>query len=86
MNYLAAHPHATLIRTVEQTPAANNLRIGTVAHSLDAEGNRYFGLMEIMGRSSSQDYCWVLGLRNSHDKTFPVPPFFVATTCCLRAR
>ena len=64
-------PHATLIRTIEQTLAATNLRIGTVAHSLDAEGNRYFGLMEIMGRSSSADYCWVLGLRNSHDKTFP---------------
>ena len=22
-------------------------------------------------QTSSEDYCWVLGLRNSHDKTFP---------------
>jgi hypothetical protein len=27
--------------------------------------------MEIHSRKSSEDYCWVLGLRNSHDKTFP---------------
>ena len=75
-------PHASLIRTVEQTLAATKLRIGTVAHSLDAEGNRYFGLMEIMGRSSSQDYCWVLGLRNSHDKTFPAGIVAGATVFC----
>ncbi len=35
------------------------------------DGARYFGLMEIHSRKSSEDYCWVLGLRNSHDKTFP---------------
>jgi hypothetical protein len=27
--------------------------------------------MEIHARKTSPDYCWVLGLRNSHDKTFP---------------
>jgi hypothetical protein len=75
-------PHATLIQTIERTLAASNLRLGSVAHSLDAEGNRYFGLMEIMGRSASQDYCWVLGLRNSHDKTFPAGIVAGATVFC----
>jgi hypothetical protein len=32
---------------------------------------RYFGLMEIQNGVIHQDYAWVLGLRNSHDKTFP---------------
>ena len=64
-------PHSQLITTVQKTLATTNLRIGTQAHSLSHEGQRYFGLMEIHGRQSSQDYCWVLGLRNSHDKTFP---------------
>ena len=32
---------------------------------------RYFGLMEIHTQKASDDYCWVLGLRNSHDKIFP---------------
>ncbi len=64
-------PHAELIRTVQHTLTRTNLRIGATAHSLTHDGQRYFGLMEINGQSTSQDYCWVLGLRNSHDKTFP---------------
>jgi Domain of unknown function (DUF932) len=66
-----AIPHAQLIQTVEKTLKATSLTIGTQAHSLTHDGMRYFGLMEIQGRQDSQDYCWVLGLRNSHDKTFP---------------
>jgi len=27
--------------------------------------------MEIVRDAETEDYCWVLGLRNSHDKTFP---------------
>jgi hypothetical protein len=27
--------------------------------------------MEIVRNTEPDDYCWVLGLRNSHDKTFP---------------
>ena len=27
--------------------------------------------MEVHAQTTSEDYCWVLGLRNSHDKTFP---------------
>jgi len=64
-------PHHQLIQTVQRTLATTNLTIGTQAHSLTHDGSRYFGLMEIHGRKTSADYCWVLGLRNSHDKTFP---------------
>lgn len=62
-------PHMGLIHQVEKTLTANRLKVGTCAHSLSHESARYFGLMEIMGRND--EYCWVLGLRNSHDKTFP---------------
>ncbi|MBB5030524.1 DUF932 domain-containing protein [Prosthecobacter vanneervenii] len=64
-------PHHQLISTVQKTLATTSLRIGTQAHSLSHEGQRYFGLMEIHSQHSNTDYCWVLGLRNSHDKTFP---------------
>jgi hypothetical protein len=64
-------PHHQLITTVQKTLAHTNLRIGTQAHSLSHEGQRYFGLMEVHTQTTSDDYCWVLGLRNSHDKTFP---------------
>lgn len=64
-------PHHQLIATVQKTLTTTKLRIGTQAHSLSHEGQRYFGLMEIHAQKASEDYCWVLGLRNSHDKTFP---------------
>ena len=64
-------PHHQLIQTVQRTLATTRLTIGTTAHSLSHDGMRYFGLMEVHGQKNSDDYCWVLGLRNSHDKTFP---------------
>ena len=64
-------PHIKLVSHVETTIRSKGLIVGTQAHSLTHDGMRYFGLMEIQRRESDQDYCWVLGLRNSHDKTFP---------------
>jgi hypothetical protein len=64
-------PHGRLIETVEEALSASRLTVGSVAHSLTHDGARYFGLMEIVRDAETGDYCWVLGLRNSHDKTFP---------------
>ena len=64
-------PHRSLIERVEHTLKANTLSVGTFAHSLSHDGARYFGLMEVRNGHQDDDYCWVLGLRNSHDKTFP---------------
>lgn len=64
-------PHIDLIVQVENTLRANGLAIGTQAHSLTHDGTRYFGLTEVQRDESDADYCWVLGLRNSHDKSFP---------------
>lgn len=64
-------PHIGLITEVERTLKINGLLIGNQAHSLSHEGCRYFGLMEIQRSDSDEDYCWILGIRNSHDKTFP---------------
>ena len=37
------------------------------------EGNRYFGILEVSPRGDivANGHGWVVGLRNSHDKTFP---------------
>jgi hypothetical protein len=65
-------PHIELIEEVEATLKLNNLEIGNVAHALSHEGQRYFGLMEIRSPElPAEDYSYVLGLRNSSDKTFP---------------
>lgn len=73
--------HIALIAHIEQTIQTNGLVIGSQAHSLSHDGARYFGLMEIQRSESDQDYCWVLGIRNSHDKTFPAG--IVAGASCL---
>ena len=41
------------------------------AHGMSADGARYFGLLQIVNGDKEGDYCYVLGLRNSHDKRFP---------------
>ena len=64
-------PHMTLIEEVEQVLRSNGLSVVNEAHSLTHDGLRYFGLMEIQNCVIHRDYAWVLGLRNSHDKTFP---------------
>ncbi len=65
-------PHIELIEQVEEALTFNHLQIGNVSHSLSREGARYFGLMEIRSQQLREDdYAYVLGIRNSHDKTFP---------------
>ena len=64
-------PHTALIERVEDTLKSDGLSIVNQTHSLTRGGNRYFGLMQIANGHNSEDYCWVLGLRNSHDKSFP---------------
>jgi hypothetical protein len=65
-------PHVTLIEEVESALRSTGLRIGNQVHSLNQDGARYFGLTEVHGPDDARDYALVLGLRNSHDKTFPV--------------
>jgi len=64
-------PHTTLIERVEDTLKSDGLSIVQQTHSLTRGGNRYFGLMQIANGHNSDDYGWVLGLRNSHDQSFP---------------
>jgi Domain of unknown function (DUF932) len=64
-------PHTALIERVEDTLKSDGLSIVSQTHSLTRGGNRYFGLMQIANGHNSDDYAWVLGLRNSHDKSFP---------------
>jgi hypothetical protein len=67
------HPisHESLIQQVEKALSALQMRIVTEAHSLANGGNRYFGLLQVANcRSPGNDFAYVLGLRNSHDKAF----------------
>ena len=62
--------HERLLREVERTLDGNRLQVVNEAHALSRDGARYFGLLEV-GHGREGDYHLVLGLRNSHDKSFP---------------
>tara|TARA_R110000868_G_scaffold257503_1_gene514642 strand:- start:100 stop:849 length:750 start_codon:yes stop_codon:yes gene_type:complete len=67
-------PHNRLIGTVTNALSNAGLTIGESSHALSHNGDRYFGLMEIHDRNepnNDKEYTFVVGLRNSHDKTFP---------------
>jgi hypothetical protein len=64
-------PHHRLLEQVESTLAVGGMRIANEAHALWSEGLRYFGLLEVTNGEAQDDYGLVIGLRNSHDKSFP---------------
>ncbi len=61
-------PHHTLFDLTQQTIIDNGFKIARVQMGIAKEGNRFFALMEMEGKG---DYHLMVGLRNSHDKTFP---------------
>jgi len=63
--------HQSLLHQVESTLVASGLSIGDEAHALWPGGGRYFGLLEVRNGEAPDDYALVVGLRNSHDRTFP---------------
>jgi hypothetical protein len=65
-------PHVTLITEVENALRSTGLKIGNQVHSLTQDGARYFGLAEVHNGHDADDYALVVGLRNSHDKSFPI--------------
>lgn len=76
-------PHIELIERVEEALKLNKLEIGNVAHALSHEGARYFGLMEIRtSELAADDYAYVVGIRNSSDKTFPAGLVAGASVFC----
>lgn len=64
-------PHWQLVDEVERALDAVGFHIVQQQHALARNDNRYFGLFEIMNGKNSDDYSTVVGLRNSHDKSFP---------------
>ena len=64
-------PHHRLLEQVETTLTGGGLTVVGQAHALWHEGLRYFGLLEVHNGEAHDDYGLVIGLRNSHDKSFP---------------
>lgn len=63
--------HHAFVETVLETLGGSGLRVVEQAHALWKDGNRYFGSYQLANGTDHDDYALVVGLRNSHDKTFP---------------
>lgn len=63
--------HQRLLELVDRTITGQGFHVTNQAHGLWGEGARYFGLLELSNGANADDYSLVVGLRNSHDKTFP---------------
>lgn len=64
--------HGGLIHEVESQLTSAGFLLTGETHALSHGGARYFGLFEVStpGRAD-RDYCWTVGIRNSHDKSIP---------------
>ena len=62
-------PHDLLIRQVTQTLSSTGISVVEQSFGLSKDGMKMFGVMTLGGGS---DYAATLGIRNSHDKTFPI--------------
>lgn len=69
--------HHELVDLVERTIESKGSRIVERADALSPNGARYFGLMQVAEPDAPEgEFGHVVGIRNSHDKTFP------AGLCC----
>jgi hypothetical protein len=69
-------PHFALLGGVQAQVEQQGLHVVEEAHALARDGRRYFGMLQLQNGNNPADYSLVLGLRNSHDKSFP------AGLCC----
>lgn len=64
-------PHGRVLEEVERALVSADLTVVNEAHALWGNGLRYFGLLEVSNGRAPSDHALVVGLRNSHDQTFP---------------
>jgi len=64
-------PHRRFVDGVIESLDRSGLHVVTEAHALARDGARYFGMFQLKNGNNPADYSLVVGLRNSHDKSFP---------------
>ena len=65
-------PHRTILREVETQLETSRFTITEETHALSHNGERYFGVLSVSLPSRAEsDFGWIVGLRNSHDMTYP---------------
>jgi len=70
--------HDYLVDVTEDCLGEIGFRFGPQHHGLSHDGNRYFGVIELISSSPAVDFSLTVGLRNSLDKRFPAGVAFGA--------
>jgi hypothetical protein len=65
-------PHARVIEEIQGTLERTGLSVQESAYALNANGAQFFGLLALNSLGGGGAYQLVVGVRNSHDKSFPV--------------
>ena len=64
--------HRDLVTEVEDQLTGAGFEIASSVHALSHHGGRYFGVIQVrLPDQEVTDYAWIVGLRNSHDKSYP---------------
>lgn len=64
--------HRSLVTEVETQLQAAGFQLRGETHALTHDGQRYFGVIKVnLPNRNDRDFGWVVGLRNSHDKSLP---------------
>jgi hypothetical protein len=64
-------PHDVLVSHVERSLTGMSLEVADEQYLVARDGKRMFGVLDLRSKSD-KDYGLAVGLRNSHDMTFPV--------------
>ena len=65
-------PHRTLVTEVENQLQAAGFQLRGATYSLTHDGQRFFGVLQVtLPTRNDREFGWVVGLRNSHDKSLP---------------
>jgi hypothetical protein len=76
-------PHHRVLTGIANALTRSGMKIVTEAHGLTREGKRYFGLLQVgQDGAADGDFGLVVGVRNSHDKSFPCELALGASVFC----
>jgi Domain of unknown function (DUF932) len=64
-------PHERFVSGIIDSLQQNHMTVVGQSHGLSTDGARYFGLLEVTNGKDDGDIKTIVGLRNSHDKSFP---------------
>src|SRR5262245_7311130 len=63
--------HGTLLDRVRSSLQGQGLLVVSESHALARDGLRYFGLLQVVNGQDDGDFGLVVGVRNSHDQSYP---------------